>query len=171
MSEISYQMVLSTLQTASIVIGIFYYLFNMRNAQRTQNIQHETRQLQLYLNMAQAWGKEWLDSYIDVIYNQEWDDFDDFMRKYGPISNPEAYRHCMTLGNWGQEAGILFEQQAMDPEIMWRHDGENITRIWEKLEPLVMEFRKRQNHPMFWESFENYYNELKKITEERLAES
>jgi hypothetical protein len=39
MVDISYQMVLSTLQTAGILVGIFYYIFTLRNAQHTRELQ------------------------------------------------------------------------------------------------------------------------------------
>jgi len=35
MVEITYQMVLSTLQTIALIVGIAYYLIIMRNSQRT----------------------------------------------------------------------------------------------------------------------------------------
>jgi hypothetical protein len=49
MVEITYQMVLSTLQTVGILEGIIYYLFIMRNSQRNQQMQLETRQLDLFM--------------------------------------------------------------------------------------------------------------------------
>jgi hypothetical protein len=120
--------------------------------------------------MRHAVGKEFYESFMDVIYVQEWEDFDDFMRKYGPVSNPEAYRHTMTLCNLFQEVGVLWEQGAMGPELMWKHDSVNPIRVWEKMEPIIKEFRKRQNNPLFWASFENLANEIKKINEEKLQE-
>ncbi len=44
MVEITYQMVLSTLQTAGILIGIFYYITTLRN-------QNRARQAQLLMQM------------------------------------------------------------------------------------------------------------------------
>jgi hypothetical protein len=125
---------------------------------RNQELQLETRQLQLYTSILHAGGKDMAESFIDVIYNQEWEDFDDFMRKYGPVSNPEAYLHCISLCNYLQELGVL------------RHAGGNVIRVWEKMEPIIKEFRIRANDPLHWISFENFYNEVKKIQEEQLRE-
>ena len=50
MVDITYQIVLSTLQTVALVVGIAYYLFIMRNSQRNQQMQLETRQAQLFMN-------------------------------------------------------------------------------------------------------------------------
>jgi len=133
-------------------------------------MQLETRQLQIYTGVLHAAGKEMNRSFIDVMYNQEWEDFDDFMRKYGPVSNPEAYLHCITVCNNLQEMGVLAEQEALDPEIIWRHSGMVVIRIWEKMEPIIREFRIRGNDPLHWVSFENFYNEMKKKNEEKLQE-
>ena len=53
MVEITYQMVLSTLQKVGLLIGIVYYLIIMRNSQRNQQIQLETRKVQLFMQIYQ----------------------------------------------------------------------------------------------------------------------
>ena len=68
MAEITYQMVLSTIQTVGLLVGIFYYVTTLRNAQKTRELTLqsmeltrkaqeqavETRQAQLYNNIARA---------------------------------------------------------------------------------------------------------------------
>jgi hypothetical protein len=49
MVEITYQMVLSPLQTVSLMVGVIYYIFIMRNSQKNQQMQLETRQTQLFM--------------------------------------------------------------------------------------------------------------------------
>ena len=56
MAEITYQMVLSTLQTAGLLVGIFYYILTLRNAQHTRELSlkaqeqaAETRKTQLLM--------------------------------------------------------------------------------------------------------------------------
>jgi len=65
MVEITYQMVLSTLQTLGILVGIFYYVMTLRNQRKNQEISLrkqeltlkaqeqalETRQAQLFMNI------------------------------------------------------------------------------------------------------------------------
>ena len=98
----------------------------------------ETRQLQLYTTMLNAsQSKEYYRSYLDFMYNQEWEDYDDFMRKYGPVSNPEAYLNYIHTLALMQQWGVLVEQKALDPHILYMHSGDNVFRIWEKVEPLI----------------------------------
>ncbi len=51
MVEITYQMVLSTLQTAGILVGIYYYVMTLRNQRKNQELALETRQAQLFMNI------------------------------------------------------------------------------------------------------------------------
>ena len=37
MAEITYQMVLSTLQTVGLLVGIFYYVITLRNQEKTRH--------------------------------------------------------------------------------------------------------------------------------------
>ena len=58
MVDVTYQMVLSTLQTAGILVGIVYYISIMRNQQRTRDLTLKaqeqtlrTRESQLFMNI------------------------------------------------------------------------------------------------------------------------
>jgi len=58
MAEITYQMILSTIQTIALIVGIIYYLTIMRNQQKTRNLALQaqenalqTRQSQLFMNV------------------------------------------------------------------------------------------------------------------------
>ena len=58
MVEITYQVVLSTLQTVGLLVGIIYYLTIMRNQQKSQQQAVETRQAQMFLQMLNRWRDE-----------------------------------------------------------------------------------------------------------------
>ena len=65
MVEITYQMVMSTIQTVSLVVGIIYYITIMRSQQRTRefalNAQEqalETRQTQIFMQIYQQLNSE-----------------------------------------------------------------------------------------------------------------
>ena len=65
MVDVSYQMVLSTLQTVGLLVGIVYYLTIMRNSQKNQQMQLETRQSQLFMQLFQYHidKERWKDSW------------------------------------------------------------------------------------------------------------
>ena len=43
MAEITYQMVLSTLQTVGLLVGIFYYVMTLNYSRKNQELQLETK--------------------------------------------------------------------------------------------------------------------------------
>lgn len=53
MVEITYQMVLSTLQTLSLGVGVIYYIMTLQNTRRNQQLTLETRQAQLLMQIYQ----------------------------------------------------------------------------------------------------------------------
>jgi uncharacterized protein HemX len=55
MVEITYQMILSTLQTIALIVGIVYYLIIMRNTQKTRELSLRAQELTL---KAQEQAKE-----------------------------------------------------------------------------------------------------------------
>ena len=54
MVEVTYQMVLSTLQTTGILVGIFYYIMTLNNTRKSQRLTLESRQAQLFMQMLNA---------------------------------------------------------------------------------------------------------------------
>ena len=45
MVEITYQMILSTIQTIALIVGIIYYITIMRNTQKTRELTLESQEL------------------------------------------------------------------------------------------------------------------------------
>ena len=74
MVEITYQMVLSTLQTIALIVGIAYYLIIMRNSQRNQKIQVETRQAQLFMQIYDHYNdREFAKLVQEPLHLWEWE--------------------------------------------------------------------------------------------------
>ena len=86
MVEITYQMVLSTLQTASILVGIAYYVMNLNYTRRNQELTLkaqeqalETRQAQIFRNtIDKAYSKEGLD-HLRVLNNATWSSYEEWL--------------------------------------------------------------------------------------------
>jgi hypothetical protein len=147
----------------SVHLAAFYYISTLRNTRRNQELQLETRQLQLYTTVFQpGQSREWLNSLIDVIYNQEWEDYEDYRRKYGPESNPDAYIAMIQAIELFTMIGLYVEQKALDLDMVIRHNGRVAMRLWEKVESFVKGHRERTGNPMHWYSFEYLYEEMKK---------
>jgi hypothetical protein len=89
-------MVLSTIQTVELLVGIYYYIAGLRNKKKTKELtlkaqEHatETRQLDIYMKYQMIGiDPEFYNNYFEVT-SLEWENFDDFARKYSHTENPE----------------------------------------------------------------------------------
>ena len=80
---------LATLQflrdTTAIVVGIaafIYYILTIR-------AQTKSRQTQMFMQLHEVkYDREGLEAFFRL-HHREWNDFDDYMEKYGPSSHPE----------------------------------------------------------------------------------
>ena len=80
MAEITYQMVLSTLQTVGLLVGIVYYITIMRNSDKARKLQIAQRLYQQLQNEEKQLAQ------LDLL-EMEWKDFDDFYSKYGKFGD------------------------------------------------------------------------------------
>jgi len=155
------------IQAAGILVAATYHIMTLRNTRKNQQLQLETRQLQLYTSAFQpAQNREWMLAFLDVLYNQEFKDYEDFMRKYGPESNLEAYASMIQSIELFQVVGSYVEQKALDIDIVAKHMGNTALRLWEKVEPFVRGHRTNTDDPFHWSSFEYLAQELKKNQQE-----
>ena len=88
----------------SVVIGVINSIMVSRRDERRQNLllknqelSLETRQVGLYMEFTKI-VQTILSDYLDF-FNQEWDGVEDYMRKYGPSSNPEAYLKFLKIAD------------------------------------------------------------------------
>jgi hypothetical protein len=105
-------------------------------------------------------------AFLDVLYNLEFEDYEDFMRKYGPGSNLETYASMIQAIELFQIVGLYVEQKALDIDIVIRHSGNTVLRLWEKVESFVIRHRENTGDPFHWQSFEYLAQEMKKYEQE-----
>ena len=174
MVEITYQMVLSTLQTAGLLVGIFYYVMTLRNAQKTRDLSLkaqeqalETRQAQLFMQIYQDMSSPEHQIRSNELLHMEWEDWDDYIRKYGLENNPEAYalRHSMWYRLNG--VGLLVKAGLIDVDRVYDLMSGTIFRHWKKWGDHIIRIRELYNAPGYMEGFEFIADEMVKESESR----
>jgi hypothetical protein len=171
MAEITYQMVVSTLQTIALIVGIAYYLTIMRNTQRTRELSlkaqeeaEKARQRELIFQRFQGYSLEYTRAFADVRSYTDWEDVDDWHEKYGILSNPEAWSEYAYITSTYNLAGILLKEEVADAELIFQlYPPQAVIRIWERFEPVTLDVRERTKHTSFYGPFEFLYNEAKKM--------
>jgi hypothetical protein len=174
MVEITYQMFLSTLQTVGLLVGIIYYIIIMRNSQRTRELtlkaqEHatETRQLDLFMRWHQELTKPEVRKNFSDILQMEWEDFDDFRRKYDSTVNPDNSNKRLAVWSFFEGIGYLLSRGVIDADTVHEMLGPGSLGVWIKFEPIIQAYRKHYGRHELWEWFEYLMVELKKVRERR----
>lgn len=167
MVEVTYQMMLSTLQTIALIVGIVYYLIIMRNSQRTQQIALETRQAQLLMQIYQRMSSsEYVSDWAEIL-NYEWDSYEDFELKYGSADHPKKFGKRASIWRSFDGVGLLVKQGLLDVENVYELLDSGVLLQWMKWEPIIKEQRIRYGFPNQSIWFEYLADELLKIRSER----
>ena len=153
-------MVLSTLQTVGILVGIVYYLFIMRNSQRNQQMQVETRQAQLFMQSYRETATAELQTLAFNIMDWKWTDYDDFVKKY--VEDRSKYGEFASFMIYMNGLGIMLEEKYIDGELLFKMDQDGAAPLWWwfKFESVIRMMRKRENNPGLLKYFEHYVEEM-----------
>jgi hypothetical protein len=107
------------------------------------------------------------------IFNQEVNDLDGFMHKYGSFSkfmeSPD-YAPFMQDAEFFEGVGILLRRKLIDIELVDDLFSTPIITIWEKTLPMTKAMREYFKRPQLSEWFEYLYDEMKK-REQKLQQS
>lgn len=152
-----------------VIAGFSYYVLSVKNAQRTRELQLkaqeqtiETRKIAIYNNYVdKITTKDFITSYLNLMYNQEWKNYDEWWEKYG-ANNPEAYNDFLFVTLWFQNLGMLYEQGVIEIDMLYYDRGFGYIRMWERLEPIIKVYRKQFNQ-FAYHHLEKLYHELVKF--------
>jgi hypothetical protein len=169
MVEITYQMVLSTLQTVGLLVGIYYYVMTLQNTKKNQEISLrnqenalETRQAQLFMEMYRDFKRPDVQkAFHDIWRVWEWESFDDFQEKY--VQNWDEWNKYMLIYSIYEGLGVLIYRKLIDVKMIDELMSSYVTRFWDKLSPILLEMRVRFNAPLMVEFTEYLYDEIMKV--------
>jgi len=157
MVEITYQMVLSTVQTISLAIGIFYYLTIMRNNQRNQQLTLETRQAQLFMGLYQSLSsRDFIEAEFTLwkIKMKSAEDMNNLMK------NKEEYIAWNTYATYYEGIGVLVREGLVDIRIVSLLISGMITQFWEQYKDMIMDCRRVLKYERFLIEVEYLYDRL-----------
>ena len=156
MAEITYQMILSTLQTAGLLVGISYYILSLRN-------QSKARKTQLYLQMVNKYSEPVMIDALGEYNDLEWTTAEDFIEDW---KNPERRKTIGTLGNWFEGLGILVKENLLDMRVVALFVTGNVILFWGKFMPIIDDVREALEFPRWYIEAEYLYDQLMKYTKE-----
>ena len=126
-----------------VVAGFSYYVLTVRNAgiaRKTQVV------MSMSLNML---GAESNRMNIELL-GMEWEDFDDFRRKYDSTVDPEGFSRRWQVWLAYESAGFMLHLGLVDVETVYSMmGGFSIIQFWEKFKPVILEQRRLYSEP-YW---------------------
>ena len=153
-----------------VIAGFSYYVLTVRNAQKNQQQHLETRQAQLFMPIYSKFSDKYFMKDFGTILTWEFDDFDDFMNKYGPFSNIDAWSLTISLIDYFEGIGVLVKRNLIDISFIDDLMSGMIIMFWDKMSEYIYGWRAWGNYPQFAEHFEFLYMEVKVIAEEQHPE-
>ena len=148
------------LQTVSIAIasaGVFaaaiYYILQLRH-------QSKVRQTDLVLKVWQTTCTEEMVRSWHRLLSAEYDDLDDFVKKYGqPFSDNPVPVAFTLIAMFYEGLGVSLHRKVIDVDLI--RDYFAVGWAWKKIKPIAEGLRKQRNSATFgW--VEYLYNEVKK---------
>jgi hypothetical protein len=140
--------ILSIVLTGIGIIGaIVYYTMTLRNATKT-------RQAQFFMQFVdKIHTPEFLSFWVNMI-RWEWEDLEDFERKYGSVDHPDLFGERYSFFSTFNDLGWLVEKGIVNVEDVNALVGPQLFWMWDKFEPIIFEHRRVYNFPdqyMYWE--------------------
>ena len=153
---IDLQTILSMVPAIGVIVALVYYSLTLRYTSKA-------RQRELIFLRFQGYSVELQRAYADVTTYDDWEDVEDWDRKYGRRTNPEAFSKYLYIMSINNLAGLLLKEKEADPDLIFQlYPAASVIRIWEQFEPIVRNMREKRKYPALYEPFEFLYNEAKK---------
>ncbi len=158
---------LALLQSISYIAGALgvcvaaaYYMINLRETRKTQQLQLETRQVQLFIQLYNDFRKPENLLLIGKAMQMNWRDYDDVMKKYDNVEHMEDRIPYASWSMYYQEIGVLLKEGYIDIKLVAQFLPDAFRGYWEKFKPIILEHRVRNSYPQYFAGMEYLYNEF-----------
>ena len=142
-----------------LIVSMLYYamvLGNQNKMMKTQILQRSLESLSTTETNINWWKVEYL----------QWDDYDDYMAKYGPETDIETYAMIQTVFNEMNGIGYLVYRGVIDIESVYDYGGGRPTWMYRKYKPIFEELVRRSGHNRFvW--WDYLYEEMRKLSDKK----
>jgi hypothetical protein len=138
---VSLQTVLQVIPAISVSIAAIYYALTLRRAEKDRQTTIETRQAQLFMQIRDKWDMNMIRRRFEIM-SWEWDDYNDFIEKYGPDTNPDAWSNLISMAQFFEGIGVHVKRGFINPALVDDLLSGPIMQFWEKTRPFFVEMRE-----------------------------
>jgi len=140
-----------------VIAGFSYYMMTVKH-------QNSSRRGQLFMEMYREFKRPDVQkAYSDIVHVWEWENYEDFQKKYGRLSNWDEFNKYMLVYSIYEGLGVLIYRNLIDVKMIDELMRSYVIRFWEKMGPIMVEVRTRHDAPLAAEWTEYLYEEVKKV--------
>ena len=138
-----------------VLIAAVNQIFTSREANRHRLTEIETRQAELFMQVYSQWSsKEFQKAYGLVRAVYQWDTPEEWVEKYYPDKNIEAYGDFRILTTFMNGLGVLVKKELIDIELVEELLGGRILWFWDIMLPAATHFREALQDPLLYQGIE-----------------
>ena len=132
-----------------------------------QNIEaRRMRKAQLFMPIySRFYDQDFLKPFHDILHNWEWKDLEDYGKKYG-YTNLDAASQFSSVINYFRCVGSLVQRNQIEPELVSDLMQLQVIRLWEKIEPLVNDWKTSIPDLQVFDAYEYLYHEMKRMEQQ-----
>ena len=148
------QLIATILGMSSIIVGVFFSLISLRNYNKGRN-------LSLYMQYRmQAGGKEFLADMLKINLGWKWTNTEEFFKKYGPLTNPEAFALFLAHSDYYSSIGVLLKSKSLSIEYLSQTMITAIVYFWEKVGPIANDIEAMLRSPGSYDNVKYLYDKV-----------
>ena len=141
----------------SVILGVIYYMINLRETTRNRRVTLTNALIQSFVS--EEVSRRWLE-----IMQAEWENFDDFFKRYDSTVNLDFYAKrdsfFRTFDIWGYQ----YMSGYLDIGTLWTVGDEAVAMTWMKYGPILEEYKARGGYTKHvFEHFEYLAYEMSKM--------
>ena len=167
--------ILSFIQAAGIIVGVAYYILNIQNNQRNQELSLkaqqqaiETRNTQFFITLHNSMDSESiLTSWKDMAGKREWNTFEEWWDRFGPESNIEYFTKWLRAQILYEIYGTMVKRGFIDISLVDDMLSGPVMMYWEASKPIIYGLREKKGYPQFQEHFEYLADRIRKMVSEQ----
>ncbi len=136
MQEIDLQTISIIVAAVSVVIGVIMSVLSLRNYTKS-------RRASIFLEFHKQADQEFIETTDEVLGKWNWSDYEEFLAKYGPTTNPKNWAQFIYVSSFFDSMGKLLEEKITDVELIPEALAVLALAWWEKIEPIQAKLAKR----------------------------
>ena len=135
----------------------------LRNANKTQQQQLETRRTQLFMEIKTEFeNPEFRKIHVRIMNSKPMEDYKDFLELGRPETDNSKSLDFIRVTSFYNWVGILIALDRIDADLIGMHLGDIPVRAWNTLESLILDRRRQSNGPYLLVYFEFLKDEIMK---------